>query len=436
MAGKQIYPVRFTGRRGTTYCDASFRTEHSEQWQRWLKYVRDNKTTTMVTCCCLPEETDVVRRRLKVHLSQSTDQCWLSSYSFTGYEHAPDCRFYSVWPDDQQAAIYTADVVKSSTDGTLVIRLPTGLQKKVAPESGSEKEVLKTIPGKRRKQSSMQLTGLLHLLWEQSGINVWHPAFDRKKRNSGWVSWRLNETATRIRIGRLPLKDSLLLMSMNNTRQADDNRQRVRAAEKSLRRLIIISQLASWSDAADERIEHTLPLGLFSGFPALELPEDVLSRLKYSYARELASWRRGARVIVICETEPPETTFTRIEGRNVPHSSCRVIDAALMVVSHRYIPLDSGYEGLIEERLWQDQRAFIKPLRYDGEADVFPDFILTDVCGNDALPMEVFGLSTPEYLKRRQEKVTYYDAEYGPGHWWYWDAYADPNGESVPPFPD
>ncbi|WP_415860431.1 hypothetical protein [Pantoea cypripedii] len=150
MAGKQIYPVTFTGRRGTTDCDVSFRTEHSEQWQRWLKYARDNKTTTMVTCCCLPEETDVVRRRLKVHLSQSTDQCWLSSYSFTGHEHAPDCRFYSVWPDDQQAAIYTADVVKSSTDGTLVIRLPTGLQKKVAPERGSEKEVLKTIPGKRR----------------------------------------------------------------------------------------------------------------------------------------------------------------------------------------------------------------------------------------------------------------------------------------------
>lgn len=36
--------------------------------------------------------------------------------------------------------------------------------------------------------------------------------------------------------------------------------------------------------------------------------------------------------------------------------------------------------------------------------------------------MEVFGMNTPEYLQRKQEKTAYYDVEYGQGHWWYWEA--------------
>ncbi len=90
----------------------------------------------------------------------------------------------------------------------------------------------------------MSLLGLLHLLWEQSGINVWHPAFDKKKRTPGWVSWRLQQTAARIRIGRVPLEESLLLMAMKDTPQVIVNREHLRAAEKSKRRLIVVSVLA------------------------------------------------------------------------------------------------------------------------------------------------------------------------------------------------
>lgn len=435
MDKKHRYPVMFAGRRGTTECDGAFQTENNTQWQRWLKHARDNKATTVVTCCCLPAENEVLRRRLRVNLSQTTDQCWLSSWPYTGHEHAPDCRFYSVWPDERQAAIYTTDVVKAGTDGMLVVRLPTGLQKKEAQEKPPEEKPVRTVTGKRRRQPSMKLTGLLHLLWEQAGINLWHPVFDRKKRNPGWVSWKLNNTAARIRIGRVSLQASLLLMARKDTPQAENNCHRSRNARQSSRRLITVSQLASWSDAAEARLQQTLPLGFFAGIPELQLTEDVTARLKHSYARELGDWRRGARVIVISESEPPVTTFIRLDGRNVPQSRSRVIDVALMTVSPRYIPLDSSYEGMIEEKLWREKRAFIKPLRYDGEEQVFPDFVLTDVCGSEALPMEVFGMNTPEYLQRKQEKVVHYDREYGPGRWWQWNAASDPEGFAIPEFP-
>ena len=160
----------------------------------------------------------------------------------------------------------------------------------------------------------------------------------------------------------------------------------------------------------------TLPLGLVAGFPALELSEGVRDRLARSFSRELGDLRSGARTILICETDSPETAFTPKDDRTVSRSSCRVIDAALMTASPRYIPLDSRYEGMVEARLWNEKRAFIKPLRYDGEEDIFSGFALKDVNGVGALPMEVFGISTPEYLQSKSEKFAHYDAEYGQGH--------------------
>jgi len=53
---------------------------------------------------------------------------------------------------------------------------------------------------------------------------------------------------------------------------------------------------------------------------------------------------------------------------------------------------------------------------------LFPDFVLKDVSGVDALPMEVFGMNTPDYLQRKQEKTAHYDKEYGQGRWWCWKA--------------
>ncbi|WP_246873071.1 DUF1173 family protein [Pantoea ananatis] len=87
---------------------------------------------------------------------------------------------------------------------------------------------------------------------------------------------------------------------------------------------------------------------------------------------------------------------------------------------------------MVEDRLWQEKRAIIKPLRYNGEEDLFPDFVLKDVPGVDALHMEVFGMNTPKYLQRKQEKTAYYDREYGPGRWLSWNT-ADRS--DMPAFP-
>ena len=74
-----------------------------------------------------------------------------------------------------------------------------------------------------------------------------------------------------------------MLMAMKDSPQVAENRRIAKEAAGDSRRLIIISQLAAWSDAADERLQYTLPLGLFAGFPSLDLPDDVRARLSISF---------------------------------------------------------------------------------------------------------------------------------------------------------
>ncbi|WP_273759693.1 hypothetical protein [Pantoea ananatis] len=75
MAKKKTYAVHFRGQRGERDASEAFQQEETDIWQRWLKHARDNKKTTVVTCSCLPAETDPVRRRLKVHYSGCTPAC-------------------------------------------------------------------------------------------------------------------------------------------------------------------------------------------------------------------------------------------------------------------------------------------------------------------------------------------------------------------------
>lgn len=86
-----------------------------------------------------------------------------------------------------------------------------------------------------------------------------------------------------------------------------------------------------------------------------------------------------------------------------------------MLVSDNWIPLDSSYEAIVSRKLDAEHRHYVKPMRYDASAsDVFPDFYLLDTRSDKPFPMEVFGMSTPAYLARKELKKAYYNQNMGP----------------------
>jgi hypothetical protein len=151
---------------------------------------------------------------------------------------------------------------------------------------------------------------------------------------------------------------------------------------------------------------------------------DTLDRFR----REVAWWKQGGKVIVIVVTDEPVIR---------EHSSnAQVRQICLMMVSERLIPLDSAYEGIIEEKLVREGRSFVKPLRYDSAVNEFhPDFCLTDTRSQNVVPLEVWGMATESYVQHRAEKTQWYNTRY-PQNWWSWDATVDPAGLNIPALPE
>lgn len=436
MSDIKTYPVCFTGQVKTVECDAAFQKDQAETFKHYIRFARQNKATTLITCQCMKDGEGENRRRLKACYSSTHDNYWLARWSYSGSEHAPDCRFYSVWADEKQGEIYTSDVVKAVSPGHFRIKLPTGLQKKEATERDATAQPTGTrAEGKRKRQPAMRLLGLLHFMWEQAEINHWHPNFDKRTRDNAWAAWRLKQVAEKISIGKTLLKSVLVIMARPGTQEIRNNWATIDSAAASNKRLVMITCLKSCKNEEEGNLNGTLPLAEAAGFPSLDVPADLISRLNRSFSRELGDWRRGQKVMLIAETDPPVKKFRQRDGKPVPYNTCRVIDAALMTISPRFIPLDSSWEGVIEEKLWQEKRQFVKPLRYDGEADVFPDFLLKDVLGREIVPLEVFGMNTPDYLARKEIKLAHYREEYGEGNWWSWNACPGDKENSIPPFP-
>lgn len=437
MSDIKVYPIRFTGEVRTIECDASFQKDNPEKFKAYIRFARQNKVTSVVTCQCQKGDEAENKRRLKPCGSTTTDNYWLARWSHSGNEHATDCRFYSLWADDRQGKIYESDVVKTVSPGNFRIKLPTGLQQK-SPSAQIEPapNKIKRDTVTRKAQPAMRLLGLLHFMWEQAEINHWHPNFDKRTRDDAWASWRLKQIAEKITVGKTLLKSVLVMMAKPGTQEIKNNWATVDAAAADSKRLVVITYLTLCTKEGEGQLNGTLPLAQAAGFPTLDVPADLISRLNRSFSRELADWRRGQKVMLIAETDPPVKKFKQRDGKPVPYSTCKIIDAALMTVSPRFIPLDSSWEGVVEEKLWQEKRQFIKPLRYDGEADVFPDFLLKDVPGCEMVPLEVFGMNSPEYLARKAVKLAHYREEYGNGNWWSWDALIPDSILNIPDFPE
>jgi hypothetical protein len=83
-----------------------------------------------------------------------------------------------------------------------------------------------------------------------------------------------------------------------------------------------------------------------------------------------------------------------------------IVDLAAMLTTGSYLPADSSHEAEMADALVAAGRAFVKPLRYGGDA-VFPDFVLID--DDPGTYVEVWGVRGREsYEIRKRAKQNHY----------------------------
>lgn len=393
--------------------------QHGAGWKQVLLMAHGK---AQVRCMCGgPGE-----RRLSIHSRSNSDRFHLARFPETGTEHSEDCVYYAADPTMSGMGSYRRGVVQELDDGATKIKLKVGLQQRptAAPENADT-----TPPGKtkappsrsRSSQASMTLKGLLHFLWTQAALNTWSPGMEGK-RNVGVVHHHVMRVAMTTYAGRVRLAQNLIIAtSASSGQQATYNKAKSLNAVSERRRLVVIAPLAQHQEGMDGA--NTLPISAFHGIPYLALEEGIWHSLEKSYRRELDAWRAGNPVVAIVQTDPPRSSGG--------HVRAQVVDAALMHVTHEWIPVDSGYEALVADQLVKSSRRFEKPLRFDAGEDVtFPDFWLKDM--ESPVPLEMWGMATQEYQARKAEKAAFYNETYGKDGWWSWNAAI---GEPVPDFP-
>lgn len=322
-------------------------------------------------------------------------------------------------------------------DGTFSITLPVGLSRQSGAAGREPAANPARHPRTGKQKPSMSLLGLGHFIWQQAEINTWKPQYVKNRpRSAMWLASRIDSTAQNIRISRLTLSDVLLVSASNDGTQKQKNQMRVRYAMENKKRMVAIALLkADASDGYAALQAGRLTLSSPIGFPKLNVSPNVFRACERSFQSELNAWKAGHKVVAVLETEPPTLRFEKINGRNVPITDAKVIGIALMRVTPRFIPVNSGYEEVIETRLCEQERSLVKSLRFDAEEDTFPDFVLTDVGGKEFVPIEVFGMNTEDYNARKVIKTEIYKREYGEEGWWSWNATLKDAENNIPPFP-
>lgn len=410
-----VYPSRIRVGADVQDCSANFQimAEYASAWQSALRRAHPKYE---MECLC-PGHGE---KRLSIHYTSDTDKYCIHRYSNTGHEHAYDCCRYAPDPEKSGIGGYDDGVVEYLPEGIIRIKTLIGLKVHVPGKEQIEQGAVNY--GTRTTRQAISPIGLLHLLWSEARLSVWHPKMDGERDDKRVMYW-LRKAACSIRSGRIYISDVLCLAAFNeNSKQAKRNAEIVKNATRKKNRLVVIAPLASFTEERARCEKGRLPIIGFHGIPYLVLDANLWRNTANRFSQEMSAWELGHRIIAIAQVDTPK-------GQRA-----EVIDLALMMVSEQWVPVDSMLEHIVENRLRVELRFFEKPLMFDAAGNAaIPSFWLKDAVSE--YPMVVFGRDDAERLGRKQKHIRHYDQKYGHGRWWAWDASVDQNADRMPVFP-
>lgn len=340
------------------------------------------------------------------------NRLYLARVPNSGPQHAPCCPSYE--PDRSLCglSIYSARALSDCGEGRVAVKLGVPLTIR-GERTGAPLTSAQPMAAECRFRDSVELPGLLHLLWERAGFNRWNPRM-RHRRHYRQVYKYFLEAADTIQIRRCPLTRHLYVPEPYAPDQALEIEARRQRAFRELSqtasgvplRILVFGRLRSIVETAAGpglRLAH-LPNEFVIG-----VPRDKLARLCHSTA---FAWL-DARSL-----HPEFQLLVLLTMQRAPHAHWQLEDLTGMVTTEEYLPTFSIEEALVVKRLVLEERHFYKPLPYDGRPTRFPNFLLTD-CGEATVPLEIVAGNAADTATRRLRIAEY---EANQQRYWLWDA--------------
>ena len=351
-------------------------------------FERARKTPGHGLCLCIPGG-----RRLQVKKRDGLYH--LAVWPLDGQGHHSRCFFYRTPDDLTGASGYTAEALHEREDGSLDIRADIPLKVRTEDRNPAGDPAQRSA-GSGQKRASMAMLGLLHAYWERARLNQWHPGWNRNWSRCRWelgnIEGRLNGEDIREAMYVVPAFDA----EQKDKIEAGFERFRDRLAAPGPYRArgVVIGEAKALTQS-----EYGYRLNLRHQAQTYYANRALIAKVSDSYRHVMAQMSNfNARVIALLVVELSKKGFLT------------VVDISLMLTSRNYIPVESSFELAMADALTSAKRSFIKPLRYDGMEDEFPDFRLTDTAPETIV--EVYGMmGVPEYERRKAEKQASYRAK-------------------------
>lgn len=376
--------------------------EHTEQSQALLAQCKGRNP---ICHCRTPGLPLYIARRTKYYIARVPN---------SGPQHAPYCASYE--PDRSECGfgIYSASALTEGGDGRVAVKLGVPLLIR-GDRAGVTPMGPQQIGTEHTFRDTVELPGLLHLLWERAQFNRWHPRM-RNRRHYRQVYKYLLEAADTVQVRRQPLTRHLYVPEPYAPEQALEIEARRRRAFRDLsqtasgvpQRILVLGRVRSiveLNEGLGIRLAH-LPNEFVIG-----VTRQKLARLRV--ATEFA-WLDSRSL------HPEFQLLALLTMQRTRDGNWQVDELAGMVTTEEFIPSFSMEDAIVAKRLVNEERTFYKPLPYDAASTRFPNFLLTD-CGESAVPLEIVGSAEADAAARRLRVAAYEEAK---RRYWLWDVLA------------
>ena len=331
----------------------------------------------------------------------------------TGPSHHPACDSFEPEPGvSGRAELGAAIEVKENQP--VEIRLGFALSRFAGRPGPNPGEASERPPGEvDSKTPRCSLRALLHYLWEEAGLNRWYPRM-KGKRGQWTLHKYLMQEAQRVRTKGVSLAERLYVPEVFRVEEKEAIADRRR-------------QHLSFLHSPEDNVvfKMGLVIGEFNGVE----PAAVGMRVFVKHAPDAPlhidnrSWdrvRRGyGEVMKALDADvahkPHVVMAAVIYGAQ--EGLYQIEAMSMMLVSEQWIPIDGVYEIPLIEQLIEEDRVFIKPLRYDAKsAAKFPNVLLLDA-SDQPIHMHVISPMADEKARRAKEHQVQQRGELA----WEWD---------------
>jgi hypothetical protein len=324
-----------------------------------------HKSKIRPLCLCKPGG-------VEMYIAHISDQFVIKRMPNSGPSHHHDCDSFEMPPELSGRGQFEGKAITEDGDsGFTSLKLDFSLSKQEAAKGTakaepSEKSTVQSDPKK------LSIRSLLHLLYEDAGLNRWSPKM-AGKRNWRVIRKYLLEAAHQKQVKRNPLFDTLLIPKQFTQEEKDANAAQRKKFIMGLQKQqgnktplgIVIGELKDFSTARYGKrmtLKHMPEVAFF-------LDEATVKRIDKVFEGE---FDRAAMV----ETSHLLTIATfQISPSGFP----LVVNISFMNVNENWIPFDSKDDLDLVNQLISENRNFIKGLRYNlGKNAVMANVLVTD----------------------------------------------------------